>query len=99
RDFHVTGVQTCALPIFSEHCHTQKQEQKTHVMTTTSWNEGYFTDAGYTYGYYREINPVFQRFCLLAAGFAAPEPSAAAVHCELEIGRASCRARVSCAGA
>jgi hypothetical protein len=25
------------------------------------WNEGYFTDVDYTYGYYREINPVFQR--------------------------------------
>lgn len=33
------------------------------------WNEGYFTDVGYTFGYYREINPVFQRFCLLLRGF------------------------------
>lgn len=56
-------------------------------MTINAWNEGYFTDVGYTYGYYREINPVFQRFCLLVAGFAAPEPSAAAVHCELGFGQ------------
>ena len=38
--------------------------ERTHAMSN-SWNEGYFTDVGYTFGYYREINPVFQRFCLL----------------------------------
>jgi len=54
---------------------------------STVWNEGYFTDIGYTYGYYREINPVFQRFCLLVNGFAAPEPSADARHCELGFGQ------------
>lgn len=54
---------------------------------STVWNEGYFTDVGYTYGYYREINPVFQRFCLLASGYAAPEPSPAARHCELGFGQ------------
>ena len=51
------------------------------------WNEGYFTDVGYTYGYYREINPVFQRFCLLVNGFAAPEPSPDDHHCELGFGQ------------
>lgn len=56
-------------------------------MTTTDWNEGYFTDVGYTYGYYREVNPVFQRFCLLASGFAAPEPAPDARHCELGFGQ------------
>lgn len=50
------------------------------------WNEGYFTDVGYTYGYYREINPVFQRFCLLLQGFAAPE-GGASNHCELGFGQ------------
>ena len=30
------------------------------------WNEGYFTEGTYTYGYYRELSPVWQRFCLLA---------------------------------
>lgn len=50
------------------------------------WNEGYFTDVGYTYGYYREINPVFQRFCLLLRGFAAPE-GGTAHHCELGFGQ------------
>lgn len=51
------------------------------------WNEGYFTDVGYTYGYYREINPVFQRFCLLLRGFAAPSPALDAAHCELGFGQ------------
>lgn len=54
---------------------------------STVWNEGYFTDVGYTYGYYREINPVFQRFCLLASGYAAPEPIPGARHCELGFGQ------------
>ena len=34
------------------------------------WNEGYLTGVGYTYGYYRETSPVFQRFCLLLRGLA-----------------------------
>lgn len=51
------------------------------------WNEGYFTDVGYTYGYYRDINPTFQRFCLHLRGFAAPEPTADSWHCELGFGQ------------
>lgn len=51
------------------------------------WNEGYFTDVGYTHGYYREVNPVFQRFCLLLRGFAAPASGAAEQHCELGFGQ------------
>lgn len=51
-----------------------------------AWNEGYFTDVGYTYGYYREINPVFQRYCLLLRGFASVE-STNAQHCELGFGQ------------
>lgn len=50
------------------------------------WNEGYFTDVGYTFGYYREINPVFQRFCLLLRGFASPE-GGTPYHCELGFGQ------------
>lgn len=53
---------------------------------STVWNEGYFTDVAYTYGYYREINPVFQRFCLLLRGFAAPD-AAQQQHCELGFGQ------------
>lgn len=52
-----------------------------------AWNEGYVTDVGYTYGYYRELNPVFQRFCLLARGYSAPEAWAGSSHCELGFGQ------------
>lgn len=38
------------------------------------WNEGYFTEATYTFGYYGELNPVFQRFCLLVNGVIIPPP-------------------------
>lgn len=53
---------------------------------SNAWNEGYFTDEGYTYSYSREINPVFQRFCLLLRGFATLE-SAGGYHCELGFGQ------------
>lgn len=52
-----------------------------------AWSEGYFTDVGYTYGYYREINPVFQRFCLLIRGFDVPEANGTTQHCELGFGQ------------
>ena len=51
------------------------------------WNQGYFTDVGYTYGYYRDINPTYQRFCLLLRGFAPPEPTGLPAHCELGFGQ------------
>ena len=51
------------------------------------WNEGYFTEGTYTYGYYRELSPVWQRFCLLANGYEIPEPGPDAVHCELGFGQ------------
>jgi len=51
-----------------------------------AWNEGYFTDEDYVYGYCREVNPVFQRYCLLLRGFASLE-SADAHHCELGFGQ------------
>lgn len=35
------------------------------------------------FAYHRELNPLFQRFCLLAHGFAAPAPRTDSVHCEL----------------
>lgn len=50
------------------------------------WNEGYFTEVSYTYGYYREVNPVFQRFCLLLRGFATLG-GGTANHCELGFGQ------------
>ncbi|MGF6109635.1 class I SAM-dependent methyltransferase [Pseudomonas frederiksbergensis] len=51
-----------------------------------AWNEGYFTDEGYTYSYSREINPVFLRYCLLLRGFASLETTDG-YHCELGFGQ------------
>lgn len=53
---------------------------------SNAWNEGYFTDEGYTYSYSREINPVFQRYCLLLRGFASLD-STDGYHCELGFGQ------------
>lgn len=52
-----------------------------------AWNYGYFTESTYTYGYYRELNPVFQKFCLLAKGYAAPEANENETYCELGFGQ------------
>ncbi|WP_375267712.1 methyltransferase regulatory domain-containing protein [Phenylobacterium sp.] len=51
------------------------------------WSEGYVTGVDYTYGYYRELSPAFQRFCLLLRGVETPEPSTDDVHCELGFGQ------------
>ncbi len=51
------------------------------------WNEGYFTESTYTYGYYGELNPVYQRFCLLVHGIYPPELDDNSVHCELGYGQ------------
>jgi SAM-dependent methyltransferase len=51
------------------------------------WSEGYVTDTGYTYGYYRETSPVFQRFCLLLRGLACGDTDQATAHCELGFGQ------------
>lgn len=53
---------------------------------SNAWNEGYFTDEGYTYSYSREINPVFLRYCLLLRGFATLD-NTDGVHCELGFGQ------------
>ena len=53
----------------------------------SDWNEGYFTSSTYTYGYYRELSPVFQRFCLLLRGYAVPELRSDSNYCELGYGQ------------
>lgn len=45
---------------------------------------GYLTDIGYTYGYYRELEPMRARLALLGAGFHAPTIGTA---CELGFGQ------------
>lgn len=52
-----------------------------------SWNEGYFTESTYTYGYYRELSPNFMRWCLLIKGIVAPEFTEESFHCELGFGQ------------
>jgi SAM-dependent methyltransferase len=52
-----------------------------------SWSEGYCTGVGYTYGYYRETSPVYQRFCLLLRGLVCTDPDASTAHCELGFGQ------------
>ena len=39
-----------------------------------NWNEGYFTDSAYTFGYYKELNPVYLRYCLLVNGVDSTPP-------------------------
>ena len=45
---------------------------------------GYVADVPYSYGYYRELNPLQARLALLNAGLAPPEQ---ACHCELGFGQ------------
>ncbi|MDL2306591.1 class I SAM-dependent methyltransferase [Desulfovibrio sp. OttesenSCG-928-C06] len=52
---------------------------------SAAWTEGYFTDAAYTHGYYREMCPAYIRFCLLAAGV-LPPPDEDFSYCELAMG-------------
>ena len=51
------------------------------------WNEGYFTEDTYTYGYYRDISPFFQRYCLLLHGYDVRTANETACHCELGFGQ------------
>ncbi|QEI08806.1 methyltransferase [Pigmentiphaga aceris] len=51
-----------------------------------NWSDGYFTEVGYTHGYYRELSPALQRYCLLLRGI-APLQSESPAHCELGFGQ------------
>jgi SAM-dependent methyltransferase len=51
------------------------------------WSEGYVTGVGYTYGYYRETSPVYQRFCLLLRGLVCNDVDETTAHCELGFGQ------------
>lgn len=50
----------------------------------SDWSAGYIDDITYTYGYYRELNPLWMRLALLNKGFQVPEISTA---CELGYGQ------------
>jgi SAM-dependent methyltransferase len=48
------------------------------------WTSGYVAEVDYTYGYYRELNPVLQRFALVYAGL---RPPSVYTGCELGFGQ------------
>ena len=54
---------------------------------TTTWTNGYQTKVNYTYGYYRDLSPNFQKFCLLLNGIESPEAQENQTHCELGFGQ------------
>jgi hypothetical protein len=51
------------------------------------WSDGYVTDVAYTYGYYRDLSPTFQNFCLLLAGYDHLPSDENSYHCELGFGQ------------
>lgn len=50
----------------------------------STWTAGYVADIGYTYGYYRELNPLRVKLAFLNAGLVYPECGTA---CELGFGQ------------
>ena len=50
----------------------------------SDWTAGYVADIGYTYGYYKELNPLRMRLAFLNAGIAPPKQAKA---CELGFGQ------------
>ena len=54
---------------------------------TTTWTNGYQTEVNYTYGYYRDLSPNFQKFCLLLNGIESPDFQENQTHCELGFGQ------------
>ena len=54
---------------------------------STTWTDGYQTEVNYTYGYYKDLSPNYQRFCLLLNGIDCPKSNPNHVHCELGFGQ------------
>ena len=54
---------------------------------TTAWTDGYQTEVNYTYGYYRDLSPNYQKFCLLLNGVDCPPTNERHKHCELGFGQ------------
>lgn len=59
----------------------------TGIIMTTNWTDGYQTEVNYTYGYYRDLSPNYQKFCLLLNGVDCPTSTATQAHCELGFGQ------------
>lgn len=51
------------------------------------WTAGYVSDIGYTYGYFKELNPLRMRLALLNAGIEPPPFDANSTACELGFGQ------------
>lgn len=51
------------------------------------WSDGYVTDVAYTYGYYKDLSPTFQNFCLLLSGHDSLPADENSFHCELGFGQ------------
>ena len=54
---------------------------------TTNWTDGYQTEVNYTYGYYKDLSPNYQKFCLLLSGIDTPDNTEDQKHCELGFGQ------------
>ncbi len=57
-------------------------------MTDTSdqWSHGYITDVNYTYGFYRELSPVYLNYAVLLAGYRPCRLDQGFTYCELGAG-------------
>lgn len=53
----------------------------------TNWTDGYQTEVNYTYGYYKDLSPNYQKFCLLLSGIDTPDNTEEQNHCELGFGQ------------
>ncbi|KUJ72212.1 class I SAM-dependent methyltransferase [Thiomicrospira sp. WB1] len=56
-------------------------------MKHTDWTEGYTSDIGYTYGYFKELNPLSMRLAFYNAGLTPPDLNAETHACELGFGQ------------
>lgn len=54
---------------------------------STAWTDGYQTEVNYTYGYYKDLSPNYQKFCLLLNGVDCSNADEEHVHCELGFGQ------------
>ena len=53
----------------------------------SDWTSGYVADIGYTYGYYKELNPLRMRLAMINAGITPPSFDENSTACELGFGQ------------
>src|SRR5690606_39654002 len=91
RDFHVTGVQTCALPISRNT--KLKLDEKDHALDLAKQLGGILSREGYRVLYTREDDRFIPLEDRAAFSNRAKADLFVSVHFNAEIGRASCRER------